>query len=211
VRYSPVPPAELIGQLGSRFNHILEAATESLQAIAAPAERDYVWNIQGYDAVIEHAQSLVCAANHELLIAVWQPESLALSEYVASAADRGVVVSTLCLQECPQDCADCRGSIYRYRIVTNRRSRWMMVVRDGAEVLLGDIRPEDVSAVRSKQAHLIEMASWYIRHSIGLAALLGDLDGNLQHLLKPETRALLHALGPGEAGWLDYMLELSRR
>jgi sugar-specific transcriptional regulator TrmB len=197
--------------LGSRFNHILEAANQSLDAIAAPAERDYVWNVQGYDAVIEHAQSLVCTANRELLIAVWQPESQALSEAMAAAADRGVAVSILCLQECPQDCADCRGSIYRYRVATNRRSRWIIVVRDSEEVLLGDIQSEDVSAVRSKQAHLIEMAAWYIRHSIALAALLGDLDGNVQHLLKAETRALLHALGPGEAGWLDYMLELSRR
>lgn len=206
VRYAPVPPDELTRRLGQRFKHILEAATLSLEAVASPAERDYIWNIQGYAAVVEHAQALIDDAQNEVLLAVWQPESHALGEAIARAAEREIAINTLCLQVCPQDCDDCRGKIYRYRVATNRVSRWLIVIRDGEEMLVGDITP----AMRTRQAHLIEIASWYIRHSIGLAAVLGDLNGNEQYFLKPETQELLRGLGPGEAGWLDYMLQLAR-
>jgi hypothetical protein len=77
-------------------------------------------------------------------------------------------------------------------------------------MLVGDITPECATAMRTRQTHLIEMAGWYIRHSVGLAAVLGDLNGNEQYFLKPETQELLRGLGPGEAGWLDYMLQLGR-
>jgi sugar-specific transcriptional regulator TrmB len=210
VRYAPVPPDELTRRLGQRFHHILEAATHSLEAVASPAERDYIWNIQGYAAVVEHAQALIDNAQNEALLAVWQPESQALGETTARAAGRNVAINTLCLQVCPQDCDDCRGKIYRYRVATNRESRWLIVTRDGREMLVGDITPECATAMRTRQTHLIEMAGWYIRHSVGLAAVLGDLNGNEQYFLKPETQELLRGLGPGEAGWLDYMLQLGR-
>jgi sugar-specific transcriptional regulator TrmB len=210
VRYAPVPPDELTRRLGHRFKHTLEAATRSLEAVASPVERDYIWNIQGYTAVIEHAQALIDDAQNEVLLAVWQPESQALGEATARAAGRNITINTLCLQACPQDCDDCRGKIYRYQVATNRMSRWLIAIRDGAEMLLGDITPECATAMRTRQAHLIEMASWYIRHSIGLAAVLGDLNGNEQYFLKPETQQILRGLGPDEAGWLNYMLQLGK-
>jgi len=211
VRYAPVPPSELTRRLGTRFKDILDAAAQSLEAIAGPAERDYVWNIEGYKAVVEHAQALVDAAQCDILLALWQPESHLLTEAALQAAVRGVQINTLCLQHCPEECGDCRGRIYRYQTAASRETRWIIVIQDGAEMLLGDIGQDCASAMRTRQPNLIELAGWYIRHSIALAAVLNDLDAELPKLLKPDTRALLQGLGPGAEGWLDYMRNLLDR
>ncbi len=206
-RYTPVSPDELTQALGSRFAHTLDAARSSLEEVASPAEQDYVLNIQGHAAVLEHATTLIHAAQQRLTLAVWQPEAQALAEPMARAEDRGVTVKTLCLQACSQECGGCQGDIYRYRVAAERQSRWLIVVQDSAEMLIGDIGAGGSVAVRTRQVSLIEMAAWYIRHSIALSAVLSDLDGRLEPLLSPDTRLLLQSIGP-DGDWLGYMLRL---
>jgi hypothetical protein len=46
------------------------------------------------------------------------------------------------------------------------------------------------------------MASWYIRHSIAVAAMVADLGSTLESVLHPETLELLDSLVP-DGGWLE--------
>jgi hypothetical protein len=122
-----------------------------------------------------------------------------------------VEITTLCLAGCPQECGGCRGQIYRYQVAPEQRQRWLVVVPDRAEVLAGEIGPgEETLAVRTRQRLLVELATWYIRHSIALAVVVGDLGSRLGELLKAETRSILASLKPDghQEGWLEHMLRL---
>ncbi|MBZ0289861.1 MAG: hypothetical protein K8I30_19720, partial [Anaerolineae bacterium] len=66
------------------------------------------------------------------------------------------------------------------------------------------------AAIRTRQFSLIQMATWYIRHSLTLAAVLTDLGDTLEETLQPQTRGLLQVIGQG-TDWLDYMLHLIKR
>jgi hypothetical protein len=86
-----------------------------------------------------------------------------------------------------------------------------VVLPDGAEVLAGEVGPGEVAlAVRTRQRLLIELATWYIHHSIAIAAILSDLGNRLEQFLRPETRSILASLetnGHGK-GWLEQMVRL---
>ncbi len=208
VRYSPVPPAELMQRLSGHFQQALDSAQHSLEELAQPGQQPYIWNSRGYPALLEHAHSMLDAAHKTLLVATWPEESHALAPGLARATARGVQVTTLCLNACQQECGGCRGSIYRREVAPGERGRWLVLVPDGSELLAGEIGPgEDVLAVRTSQPMLIDLASWYIRHSIALSAVLSDLGLRLDEMLKPETRQVLESLGPvGQpGGWLEYM------
>ena len=212
-RFVAVPPDELTQRLASSFQSALSAAKQALEDIASPVEREYVWNARGYPALLDHARSLLVNARERAQVALSPPEALALAEELRVAEERGVDLTTLCLEACPNECGGCRGRIYRYRVTPDRPTRWLVIVVDGAEVLAGEIGagPEAV-AVRTRQRLLVELAGWYIRHSIALAAVVDDLGDRLDHLLAPETRALLASVGPGGAGdgWLEHMRRLLR-
>jgi hypothetical protein len=68
-------------------------------------------------------------------------------------------------------------------------------------------------AVRTRQRLLVDLAGWYLRNTIALAAVVADLDARLDGLLRPETRAILRALGPREraADLLGYLRGLLGR
>jgi sugar-specific transcriptional regulator TrmB len=219
-RYAAVPPSELVGRIGSKFSENLSAARQALEEISEPPAYEYVWNARGYNSLLDHARTLIDAAQHRLLVATWTPEAQALAGSLAAAAERGVEITTLCLQACAAECGGCQGAIFRYRLAPEYAGRWLVLVQDGTETLAGEIGPSDEAlTVRTRQRLLVELSAWYIRHSIALAGVVRDLGDRLPDLLSTQTLAALSSLGPGgyseseqgednegaEAGWLEYM------
>src|SRR5829696_7644053 len=151
-RYAPVAPAELIQRIASRFQNVLSTTQQALEELATPAAAEYVWNIQGYSALIDHAHALIDATQEQLLIAIGRPEASALAAALARAEARGVAVTTLCLDECPIECGDCRGTIHRSCAAVSAVQQWLVLVSDNAEVLAGEIGlHDDALAVRTRQ------------------------------------------------------------
>lgn len=210
-RYAPVPPEELVQRLRHHFQGILDAAQSSLSTITSSAEYDAVWNARGYQALLEHARSLLEAAQEQLLLAIWPQEAQALAATMAQAVERGVEVTTLCLAACPKECGGCQGQIYRYRVPPEQIKRWLVITADRVELLTGEIGPvQEALAVRTRHRLLVDLATWYIRHSIALAAVLRDVGGRLGSMLQPETRSVLATVGPDDqnGGWLEHMMRL---
>jgi len=213
-RYAPVLPQELMKRLGDRFEEALQETQRSLEKIAGPAEHEYVWNARGYSVLLEEARAMVEAAQTRLLVALWHQEAQALAGNLARAEARGVDVTTLCLEACPQQCEGCRGRVYRYRVASDQQTRWLVLVANAAEVLAAEIAADqETLAVRTRQKLLVDLAAWYIRHNIAVAAILSDLGGRLKRLLTPKTRAVLAAIGPDQqqTGWLEHMRKLLNR
>jgi predicted transcriptional regulator len=203
VVYSPISPDDLISQLGSHLSTVLTAAQRELKALAAPMEQTYVQNVQGSDQLLEHARELINTAHERLLIALWQPEANTLAESLAQAQARGVHINILCCQACPQECGGCQGNIYRYRITPDQQAHGLIVIQDDTEMVVGTTGI-NATAIRTRQPNLIEMTTWYVRHSITLAAIVTDMGGTLESTLSPETRQLLYGVGQGHS-WLKFI------
>lgn len=211
-RYMPTPPQELTQRLGDRFQETLGAAQQALDALAVPPDEVYVLNVRDYLALIAHARTLADSAYARLMVALTPQEASMLAEPLAQAEARGVKVTTLCLAACPHECGGCRGQIYRYHVAPEQGNRWLVLVPDDVEVLAGEIGDDEAQALRTRQRSLVDLASWYIRHSVTLAALLNDLGDRLEALVQPETRAILQEVGLDEqhGSWTEYMRVLLR-
>ena len=82
---------------------------------------------------------------------------------------------------------------------------------DGEEVLAGEIAANgDALTVRTRQRLMVDLAAWYIGHTIVLAAVLTDLGERSDGALSPQTRAILGQLRSAEhgEGWLEYMRQV---
>ena len=213
-RYAPIAPAELTERIAGRFQDVLRATEQALAELATPADTEYVWNIQGYEAMIEHAHTLIDTCQEGLLVALGRQEATALADSLAQAETRGVAVTTLCLDECPVECGGCRGLICRSCAAVSANQHWLVLISDGAEALAGEVGVDgDALAVRTRQQIQVDLASWYIRHSLALTAVLRDLSERQDQVLAPETRALLQAVDSADrmGGWLNHMRTLVRR
>lgn len=212
-RYTPVAPAELTRQIARRFQDTVNAAQQALENLALPAAAPYIWNIEGYAALLDHAHALIEATQERLLVATGRREAGALAASLAAAEARGVAVTTLCLDECPEECGGCRGTICRFCAALADGQHWLILVSDDAEMLAGEIGAQDeVLAVRTRQRLQVDLTIWYIQHSLALTAVLRDLAGRPEQVLTPETRRVLQSIDrPNrQGGWLDYLRQLVR-
>lgn len=210
IRYSPTAPDILLAHLRSNFESILGSTQDALESITAPVEHDQVWNLHGYAAMLKHAQSLVDASEKSLLIAISPEEASTLQTSFDAAQLRGVKITNLCTSACVEECAHCRGDIFRYSVTAEKSKRWLVIVQDEEQVLAGEIGLADETlAILTRQQILVELISWYIYHSIALATVINDLGQRMEGLLRPETLSVLSSIGPGginsHTGWLEYM------
>lgn len=211
-RFSALPVAELLAGLERRYKQTLAAAGEQLSAVAVPPDIDPVWNLNGYDALLEHGRGILAQATGSLLIAIWPPEAKALAADLDAAHRRGLKIATLCLTGCPHECSACRGSIHRYELAAKDLTRTIVIVsavERGGDMVAGEIAPAAQGSVlargiRSRQLLLVDLAASYVRHSIALAALLADPQTGATDQLLPETRRALGLLAPDStaAAWL---------
>jgi HTH-type transcriptional regulator, sugar sensing transcriptional regulator len=205
--YAPIPPDELFQHLSSQFEGALQSARRLLLPLTNRVEDQYVQNIEGQATLFQHAHDLINEASTALLIAVWQAESQAFAAATAQAQARAVAFTTLCFQACAEACPYCRQPLYRFHMSAEDDSRWFIIVRDNAELVIGVVSPQQTVGIRTKQKRLVEMASWYMRHSAGVALLLSDLGSQVEQIVNPTTRALLQSVGPAE-GWIQSVLSL---
>ncbi len=69
-RYAPVPSTQLTQRIASRFQDVLSTTQQALEELATPAASAYIWNIQGYAAMIDHAHTLIDATQEHVLVAI---------------------------------------------------------------------------------------------------------------------------------------------
>ncbi len=213
-RYAPVEPEELLGKLEQRFHSSLDSLSDGLREVCRGPEVEYIINLHGLPALIDHARALLDGTRQHLLVSIWPEEAAELAGALEQARERGVQITTLCLRGCPQPCPACRGVVFRYPIAPSEGGRWLVVVTDNHEVLAGEITPSgDAAAVRTRQPLLVNLSEGYIQNSIALASILNQLGERVESLLDPPVLAALnslHAHRPGES-WLDMMRRMVRQ
>lgn len=211
VRYSPVAPDELIQRLRQNMQSSLDDTQESLRSVAVQSAYESVWNVHGYPVLLEHARSMIDSAQKRLAVAFWPQEAHQISVNLYNAEQRSVDLTILCMAGCPHVCQACRGKVYRYHVLPPQSARWLVLIPDESEVLAGEVNPDGHAlAVRTRQKLMVDLSSWYIRHSIAIAAMMVDLGSQLENIMSPETRAILNSIssaGPNES-WLENMQRL---
>lgn len=215
IRYAPVPADDLLAKLQRRYQQSVEAASASLQQIAASPGVEAVFNFRGYGELLDQARMLIDRSVHDLLLSIWPDEAAALADAVQQALERGVKITTLCLRGCPQPCPACRGAVFRYALAP-AGARWLVLVSDEKELLAGEILStgnaqasavDSTAAVRTRQPMLVNLTGSYIQNSIALASILTGLGSRLFSELDPQSIAALNNLQPlhTQGKWLEAM------
>ncbi|MGH8233587.1 MAG: TrmB family transcriptional regulator [Rhodanobacteraceae bacterium] len=207
ITYVATSPEQLLRSIESRQRQVLRATKEALGRLSGRNTQPAVLNLRG-DEVMINARQSIDACEKSLLIALQPSEAAALAAPLRQARERGVVITTLCLEGCRDECGGCTGEIHRHCLAPSGGNRWLLLVGDSYTALLGHFADESAAAVVTDQSLVVELATAYIRQSITLAVLGSNLAGRFEGLLSAETLRLLDAVYPA-GDFLAHMRELS--
>jgi DNA-binding MarR family transcriptional regulator len=209
-RYSALPAAQMLDNAGRSFSTQLAKARDAMRDLEEAPADEQVWNIEGYARMLERAQGLVQAAEKRLLVLVWATESIRLGEEVATAETRGVEVTTLCVQGCPEECGGCTGRLYRYDVDSLEEPRSLVLVRDEAELLVGQCYPDgSASGAVTKMPAFVGLARQSVLNTIAVAEIARSAGGRLTGLLDDGAREAVRRSGTrlDGASWISRLIK----
>lgn len=203
-RYAALPPERLLSDLDEAHTRALADTRRALTRLKPAAETTPVFNVVGETELLDQARTLVDSAAARLLVAIQPIEATALATELRAARERGVSITTLCMQACAAECGGCQGDIHRYCLTHGTGTRWLLLVADDRSMLAGEISAAGTTAVATEQRLIVELASSYIRQSLALALMADELGEGFHGLLSEHARQVLDALHP-EGGFLAHV------
>ena len=78
VEYVCVPPHDLLHKLRERFTKPLDFLDEVLPTIGLDGPEPEILQVEGLNAIVDHARAIIRAASQELVLSVWE-ENVAVS------------------------------------------------------------------------------------------------------------------------------------
>lgn len=213
-RYVALPAEAMLDRIGREMSGRLERAKEALRGVQETPSSEVVWNVEGYEAVMNRALALVDHAREQILVGNWSREASALSAAMSAATARGVRVTTLCIQGCPEECGGCRGEIYRYPVVPEQKGRWLVLSVDDEELLVAEMTPDgDARAAVTRLNVLVSLAGHYLRNAIAAAEIARSLGPRMMEMLDAGARSALQGAGlaTGGAPWIARILKVVGR
>ena len=206
-RYAALPPEQVLNDLNAAHTRALSDARNALARLTPEADTTPLFHIADAAELLDQARALIDSAATRLLVAIQPAEAEILAPVLCAARERGVSITTLCMQACAAECGGCQGNIHRYCLAP-AAARWLLLVADDRRMLAAEMRAGGVTAVATEQRLITELAASYIRQSLALALMAGELGEDFHGLLSKQTLKVLDALHP-EGGFLAHLKSMT--
>ncbi len=169
VEYVCVPPSDLLHKLRDRYAKPLEYLEANLPSLQVREPHPDIVELQGVDAILDHAGALIRTAESEIYLSVWGEEVSALVKELENADARGVRIAGMLYGVGPPQVGWWQQHSYRETVATRIGGRMVTVVVDGAEALIAHIPDSrEASGVRTQSLVLTLVAEEYLIHELTL-------------------------------------------
>jgi sugar-specific transcriptional regulator TrmB len=137
-KYVPLPPDQLISMMDNRFHHNIESLKFDLNEYSEGSHSGHLWNISGYETIIQKARELIKKAKKTVYISAWGSEIEVLKNDIRDALKRDVKVIIFSFNPLPVK----HHCFYSYNIeemlLEKNWNHKIVLVSDKEEVLMGE-------------------------------------------------------------------------
>lgn len=211
VKYAPVPSGELLGKLSRSFQSHIREASDSLSQIQNIPRADYIWRLEGYRNLIAKAENMIDTAEKQALLGLWHSEIPSLASSLQKSRDRDIQTTILCIHGHPAEICEGLGKVYTLPIMKEKGTHWFVLAVDESELLAAEIPLDsEPQGAWTRQKLFINMAIWYIRHSIAVAEIVRSLGPRLRELLDEEALSAIQGVSLATVDgkpWLEALLQ----
>ncbi|NOU70987.1 TrmB family transcriptional regulator [Paenibacillus sp. LMG 31458] len=136
--YTPLSPQELIRLKKSKIDSSFEAAETALAHYSyVSLNRENIWNITGFEAILSRAAEAINRAAGRVLLEIWTEEAKLLEPELRRAAERGVEILIIVYGELQFDFAQVYPHDSSEEITREYGGRWIVASIDDREVVAG--------------------------------------------------------------------------
>lgn len=204
-RYAPLPPSDLMGVLRRRFDGSLRGLDDAIRRLRPPPPPVNLWNVTGYDEVLDRAEALIRGAEKFLFLSIWRREAERLRAPLLEAARRKVKMTLFSFCALDDLFSGVTAKLFSYGLEErDLEAFWkhkLILVVDHGRTLMGGAERDKSEAVVTGHPAITEVALNNIALDITLLSQRKKLDA---------TESMVEMLGD-RLGSLDPLVARSRR
>jgi len=211
IKYAPVPPEELLSKLSRSYQSHIQDASILLNQIQSTPQADYIWHLQGYSNILDKSSELISNARKQILIGLWPAELQLLTPRLQQSKIQGINNTILSFQGNDGEVSEDIGTVYKLKFAKEKHNRWIVVVADEVELLTAEISPNtETQGAWTRQKLLVDMATWYMRHSIAVAEIVRSLGPRIRDILDKKALSAIEGVSLSSLDgqpWLQNLLQ----
>jgi sugar-specific transcriptional regulator TrmB len=142
-QYAPVPAVELLDQLHREHEDLVVSLKDDLDTLDSTSDLEYVWNIEGHENIMAKVEEMISQAKRRIYISLLPATLTSLRPALAAAIERGVRVVVYSTERLDLP----GGRVIATPVPEAAHERveglWLVLVIDGAEVLIGELLTEN--------------------------------------------------------------------
>ena len=202
-RYIPQELETFIASCRFQMEKTLTALEDEARRGKQENRVSYIWNLNGYDEVIDKAMQMIASARRELLLSLWHDELVhlapALNERVASGVRLGLVHFG------ELDPALAVGTCFSHPIADTlfqeKGGRGLTLVADGQEAMMVTVFGNGLAeGAWSRNRGYVTLAEDYVKHDIYIMKSVDRFDPLLLKRFGPGYRKLRDVFSDEEEG-----------
>lgn len=179
-RYSPIDPSELLSRYKASMNAVLETLNEELAEIRGGNEVSYIWNITGYDYLLDKANRMISDAKRSILLSVWKDDFPAVEKGLKAASRRKADIAVVHFGQVKSSIRQVFSHPIEDTLYQEKGGRVLAVVADSREVLIGTISEDNkVEGAWSTNRGFVAVTEDYIKHDIYIMKIVRRFDEQL--------------------------------
>jgi sugar-specific transcriptional regulator TrmB len=165
VKYLPVAPDKMFQTFKKDYNSCLKRLNDSFKELFFNQSGEYIFNIKGYQEIIEKAKQLITESATELVVFLWDDEYRQIRNELNKAFARNVnLYGVICGKEHP-NFGEFFNHGYEAQVMEEHRGRMFVLVTDETSALMG-VTEHPSGMAWTTNYGLIKIAKEYVKHEI---------------------------------------------
>ena len=190
-RYAPVPADEFLDQLHREQDALIRSLEDELSDLDSTSDLDYVWNIEGHENVMAKARAMIEQATDRIYLSLLPATFASLRPFLLRAIARRVQTVVYSTAELDLPGGRVIAAPTPDEVQDRVEGLWLVLVVDGAEVLIGELLTENQARASWTGSPLfVFIAEHHLRTDLYLPQVLALLGNKGLDLIREEDRGL---------------------
>ncbi len=197
VLYRPLPYRVLIDRHRQEMRRKLSDLEEKMASVPEVEDEYSFFALTGRESLLARARDILASARHTAFVSCWPEERQILSPAVDAARGRGVTVIVLVYENRDRVEGDASADTFFHSVTpmqdeqVKALGRWLMLVADGTEVVIGQIKGDEGTALCSRNRLVAFLISQAVAHDITVLQVVRVLGDEVYQYLDAQTREVL--------------------
>lgn len=175
-----------------RLTNLIQASVEEgIRELEQEAKRythifddEQIWKLYEYQSILDKCKDMICSAEKELMVQIWQPELVGSIEQFLLKKEKELKLLVI-LYDKEEKYQTSLKQIYRHGFEGDKLQetgyRWITVVADEKEMLHASVRnTASCEAIYTRNASMIFFAKEYVLHDAYCLRLIDALSKHVQ-------------------------------